>query len=102
VNLALSRAPVVEGVFLWAGKSLLDRVGIKPGEGVSVRLRPAPADLIDMPDDLIAALRASGQEERWESLTPGRRRGLLHQINTAKTAATRERRIAKVLAEMTP
>jgi hypothetical protein len=28
VNLALSRAPVVEGVFLWAGASLLDQLGI--------------------------------------------------------------------------
>lgn len=31
VNLALSRAPVVEGVFLWAGASLLERTGIVPG-----------------------------------------------------------------------
>ncbi len=42
VNLALTRAPVVEGVFLWAGASLLDRTGIAPGQPVEVRLRPPP------------------------------------------------------------
>ncbi len=39
VNLALSRAPVVDGLFLWTGKSLLDRAEIDPGEVFEVRLR---------------------------------------------------------------
>ncbi|NJS40298.1 MAG: hypothetical protein HC783_16275 [Rhodobacteraceae bacterium] len=42
VNLALTRAPVVEGVFLWAGQSLLDRVGLPPVKPSRWRLRPAP------------------------------------------------------------
>ena len=44
INLAPTRAPVIEGVFLWAGQSLLDRIGLAPGEVVEVRLRPAPDD----------------------------------------------------------
>ena len=67
VNLALSRAPVVEGVFLWTGQSLLDRIGIQPGEPVEVRLRPAPDDRVDLDSDIEAALRAGGV---WP---PGRR-----------------------------
>ena len=86
VNLALSRAPVVEGVFLWAGQSLLDRIGIAPGERLEVRLRPAPDDAVDTPDDVAAALRRAGRTGAWEALTPGKRRGLLYQIDTAKTA----------------
>jgi hypothetical protein len=97
VNLALSRAPVVEGVFLWTGKSLLARLAIKPGEALEVRLRKAVSDEVDTPDDVVSALRAAGQAERWNRLTPGRRRGLLHQISTAKTAATRIRRIASIV-----
>jgi Bacteriocin-protection, YdeI or OmpD-Associated/Domain of unknown function (DUF1905) len=98
VNLALTRAPVVEGVFLWTGQSLLERVGIVPGEVLEVRLKPAPDDQVDVPDDVLAALRAAGVMAGWEALTPGRRRGMLHQVNTAKTAVTRAKRIAALVA----
>lgn len=100
VNLAISRVPVVDGVFLWAGQSLLDRVGIRPGEVVEVRLRPAPDDRVDVPDDVAAGLRAGGVTEAWAALTPGRRRGLLYKIDTAKTAPTRAKRIAALVAEL--
>jgi hypothetical protein len=100
VNLAVSRAPVVDGPFLWAGRSLLDRIGIEPGETVEVRLRPAPDDVVDTPDDIAAALFAGGVVARWEALTPGRRRGLLHRIDTARTHATRARRIAALVMEL--
>jgi hypothetical protein len=101
INLALTRAPVVEGVFLWAGQSLLDRVGITPGEPVEVRLRPAPDDRVDTPDDIAAALRASGASAAWDALTPGKRRGLIYQISTAKTDATRSKRIAALIRTLT-
>lgn len=102
VNLALARAPVAEGPFLWAGQSLLDRLGVAPGEVLEVRLRPAPDDRVDTPDDIAAALRAAGQTAAWEALTPGKRRGLLYQIDTAKTAPTRTKRIAALIQTLTP
>lgn len=102
VNLALARAPVVEGPFLWAGQSLLDRLGVAPGELLEVRLRPAPDDRVDTPDDIAAALRAAGMTAAWEALTPGKRRGLLYQIDTAKTAPTRTKRIAALIQTLTP
>jgi hypothetical protein len=100
VNLALSRAPVVEGVFLWAGQSLLDRIGIQPGEPVEVRLRPAPDDRVDLDPDVEAALQAADLTSTWEALTPGKRRGLLYQIGTAKTETTRQKRIAKLISDL--
>jgi hypothetical protein len=100
VNLALSRAPVVEGVFLWAGQSLLDRIGIAPGEPLEVRLRPAPDDAVDLPPDLAAALRRAGLTDTWEALSPGRRRGLLYRIDSARKAATRDKRIAALVADL--
>jgi hypothetical protein len=100
VNLALSRAPVVEGVFLWAGQTLLDRIGIQPGEPIEVRLRPAPDDRVDLDPDVEAALRAAGVLERWDSLTPGKRRGMLYQVAVAKTEPTRQKRIAKLVADL--
>jgi Bacteriocin-protection, YdeI or OmpD-Associated len=97
VNLALTRAPVVDGVFLWAGQSLLDRAGIIPGEQIEVRLRPVPGDLVDVPEDVTAALRQAGLTTRWDALTPGKRRGMLYQVETAKTSATRLKRIAALV-----
>ncbi len=97
VNLALSRAPVIDGVFVWTGKSLLDRIGIDPGGEVEVRLRPAPDDAVDVPDDVTSALHAAGKTAAWDALTPGKQRGLLYQVSTAKRADTRARRIAALV-----
>lgn len=101
VNLALSRAPVVDGVFLWAGASLLDRLGISPGEVLDVRLRPAPDDQVDMPEDVALALRQADLTAVWDGLTAGKRRGLLYQIGTAKTAPTRAKRIDALIKSLT-
>jgi hypothetical protein len=100
VNLALSRAPGVAGVFLWAGQSLMDRTGLGPGEPFEVRLRPAPDDVVDTPPDVAAALSAAGVTATWDALTPGKRRGLLYKIDTAKTAPTRAKRIAALVTEL--
>jgi hypothetical protein len=102
INLALTRAPVVAGAFLWAGQSLMDRIGTRPGERLEVRLRPAADDAVDLPDDVAAALRAQGAWDQWQAITPGKQRGLLYQIGTAKTAATRDKRIANLVRELTP
>jgi hypothetical protein len=99
-NLALSCAPVVEGVFLWTGQSLLDRLSVEPGELLEIRLRPAPADEVDTPDDVMAALRAAGATAAWEALSPGKRRGLIYKVETAKTAPTRLKRIAALVTEV--
>lgn len=102
VNLALARAPVVEGVFLWAGQSLLDRIGLAPGARAEIRLRPAPPDAVETPDDVAQALRQADRTDAWDALTPGKRRGLLYQIGTAKTDATRTKRIAAMIAGLRP
>jgi uncharacterized protein YdeI (YjbR/CyaY-like superfamily) len=75
-------------------------LAIKPGEALEVRLRQAVFGEVDTPDDVVSALRAAGQAERWNRLTAGRRRGLLHQISTARTAATRTRRIASIVFQV--
>jgi uncharacterized protein YdeI (YjbR/CyaY-like superfamily) len=92
---------VVDGPFLWAGQSLLDRLGIAPGEWLEVRLRPAPDDRVDTPDDIATALRAADATAAWQTLTPGKRRGLIYQITTAKTAPTRSKRIAALIQTLT-
>jgi hypothetical protein len=100
VNLAITHAPPVEGAFLWTGRTLLDRIGLAPGDVVEVRLRPAPDTEADTPDDITQALLAHGQMTAWQALTPGRRRGLIYKIDTAKTPQTRAKRIAALVAEL--
>ncbi len=102
VNLAISKAPakVIDTPFLWAGKSLLDRIGLEPGDVFEARLRPAPDDAVDVPRDLLNALRSSGLSERWEKLTPGKKRSALYPIETAKRPETRAKRISKLLAAL--
>lgn len=97
VNLALTRAPVCADVFLWAGQSLLDRAGIRRGEWLEVRLRPAPDDRVDLADDVAAALHAGDVTEAWAGLTPGKQYGLPYQVDTAGTSATRAKRIAALV-----
>jgi hypothetical protein len=102
VNLAITRAPadVIDGPFLWSGKSLMDRTGLKPGQPFEARLRPAPDDAVEVPRDVTLALRSGGALEAWEALTPGKRRGLLHRIETAKRAETRAQRIAALVRDL--
>lgn len=38
--------------------------------------------------------------DRWAALTPGKQRGLIHTVVSAKRAETRAKRIAKVLVEI--
>jgi uncharacterized protein YdeI (YjbR/CyaY-like superfamily) len=53
---------------------------------------------VEVPDDVAAAIRAGGRQAAWDALTPGKRRGLLYQVATAKTAPTRAKRIAALVA----
>lgn len=101
VNLAPARAPVIDGPFLWTGKTLLDAAGIAPGDPVEVRLRPADPDHVDLPADVATALAAAGRSADWAALSPGKRRGLLHRVETAKRAETRAKRIAALVAGLT-
>lgn len=100
VNLALSKAPVIDGVFLWTGKSLLDKIGIDPGERAEVRLRKTDPSDVETPDDVTVALRRADRSAAWDALTPGKKRGLLHQITSAKRSETRAKRIAKLVADL--
>ncbi|MEL6640322.1 MAG: YdeI/OmpD-associated family protein [Pseudomonadota bacterium] len=100
INLALTKSPVMGQVFVYTGKSFLRESGISPGEEVEVRMRPAPDQLVETPEDLVFALRQAEMSDRWAALTPGKRRGLIHTVTTAKRPETRAKRIAKILAEI--
>lgn len=100
VNLALTKAPIVDGVFLWTGKAFLKEVGIAPGESVEIRLKPAPDNAVEVPSDVTNAIRSAGLTDAWDGLTPGKKRGLLHQITSAKRPETRIKRLKALLTDL--
>ncbi|MBD3664616.1 YdeI/OmpD-associated family protein [Sulfitobacter aestuariivivens] len=100
VNLAVTRAPVIETAFLYTGKTFLKEAGIDPGDRVEVRLRAADPNQVDEPPALTTALRSAALTQEWQRLTPGKRRGLIAPINAARSPKTQAARIARVLAEL--
>ena len=96
-NMALTKSPAISGTFIYAGKTILHLARISPGEEIDVRLRKADSNLVEVPNDVMAAMRAAALSDTWSALTPGKQRGLLHNINTAKRPETRAKRIAQLI-----
>jgi hypothetical protein len=98
VNAALTRAPVVDGPFLWAGSGLLRRLRVEPGEPVECVLAPVDPDQVDLPADVEQALHDAGAMDAWDALRPASRRRRLQSVESARRADTRTRRIADLVA----
>jgi hypothetical protein len=97
VNLALTKAPVIDSTFVWAGASLLRRMRLEVGEPVSGSLAPVDPDYVLVPADLADALDQNGQSDVWDALPPTGRRRRLVPIESAGTEATRARRITSLI-----
>jgi hypothetical protein len=79
-------------------KAHRDASGLKAGDAVTVTLvLDAGLRAVDMPEPLQAALEQAGLTEQFEGLAYSKRKEFARQIAEAKTDATRERRIEKVL-----
>jgi hypothetical protein len=84
------------------GRDWLRTADIELGDLVALQLRVDPdPDRVEVPEELAAALAEHPElEHRWESLTPGRRRTLVHPIERARRPDTRARRVRAVLDEL--
>ena len=96
-NMALTKSPAISGTFIYTGKTILRAAEISPGQEVDVRLRKADPDLVDVPNDVVSAIRSNALSDAWSKLTPGKKRGLLHTVETTKRAETRAKRIAQLI-----
>jgi len=100
VNLALTKAPVTEQTFLYAGKDFLKQCDITPGALIDVRLRKADPNIVDTPEDVMLAIGQADRTADWDALTAGKKRGMLHSISTAKRVETRQKRISALLKDL--
>lgn len=75
--------------------------GVRGGERHQVRLEHDTSSRdTPVPDDLAEALTAAGVREAFDALAPSRRKEHVRQVTSAKAAATRERRIEKVVSTL--
>ena len=92
-NLALTKAPIFDGVFLYFGKEKLTETGLNVGEITEFPLRASDPDFVEIPAELQEALISNNAEKLWHELSPGMRRTKLQPILKAKQETTKERHI---------
>lgn len=75
--------------------------GIGGGDPITVEidLDTAPRT-VEVPDDLVAALRDAGVTEAFAALSPSARKAHVTAVETAKAADTRARRVEAVVARV--
>lgn len=100
VNLALTTAPVFAGTFVWAGASLLRRLGLEAGDPVTGHLYPVDPDYVLVPHDVQLALEAAGLGDAWGLMSPASRRRHLVPIDASATPATRARRVHALIESL--
>ena len=99
-NLALTKAPVFDGIFLYFGKEKLNETHLSIGESADFRLRASDPNVVEIPVELKEALRRNDAEKFWNELSPGMRRTQLQPILKAKQATTRDRRIQALIRSL--
>lgn len=99
-NMALTKAPVIDQVFVYTGKRVLQEASVEPGDLIDVRIRMADPDAVHVPEDVALAIRQHEVTAIWMGLSPGKQRGHLHMVTSAKRLETRAARILKLMAAL--
>jgi antitoxin component of MazEF toxin-antitoxin module len=82
-------------------KAHREAAGLKAGDAVSVTLVLVDGPRqVEVPAQLLAALEIAGLAARFEQLAYSKRKEHARQVSEAKTDATRDRRIEKVIAAL--
>lgn len=105
VNLGVNRADVLPDAFAYCGDALLRRLGVRVGDAVQLRLRPADPDAVLVADDVRAALGDAGAWDAFTARRPAEQRRLLQPVEDAAREETRQRRVqalVRALVQPTP
>lgn len=76
--------------------------GIKAGDKINVTLElDTEPRMVEIPAELLAALsKTKGAKAAFDALAPSKRKECVRQVVEAKAQETRERRIAKIIADL--
>jgi hypothetical protein len=75
--------------------------GIKAGDEIDVTLEvDTEPRLVEVPEDLAAALAEAGLREAFEKLSPSARKEHVRQVESAKAAETRMKRIVGIVSKL--
>jgi Bacteriocin-protection, YdeI or OmpD-Associated/Domain of unknown function (DUF1905) len=79
--------------------SVMKEAGVALGDVVEMRFRIADQDHVDVPEALALALQGDeAAQSAWLALTPGKQRMIVQHVLSAKTPATKQRRLDEALA----
>jgi len=87
--------------YLHLSAAFVGELGSAVGDTLDIRFKLEPADLVELPAELTEALSADAEAEAvWQTLTPGKQRGLAYMVGNAKQEVTRRKRAAKLIADL--
>lgn len=98
-----STVAVMDGMFMIPlSKANREAAGVKGGDQVEVTLELDQAPrTVELPEDLAAALEAKpGARAAFDTLAPSMRKEYVRQVESAKAAETRARRIAAIVEKL--
>jgi hypothetical protein len=98
----LAPRPVAGGAkFLTVGSALRRQLKLELGAAVLVEYELSDPDLLEVPQELQAALNLDEDALRfWQQYTTGLRRSLVHYVNSAKSTETKVKRALELTAHM--
>lgn len=75
--------------------------GLSGGDAITVELTLDTASrTVEVPDDLAAALAEAGKHEAFDALSPSARKAHVTNVEGAKAADTRARRVATIVSKL--
>jgi bifunctional DNA-binding transcriptional regulator/antitoxin component of YhaV-PrlF toxin-antitoxin module len=97
-----STVAVMSGKFMIPlSKAHREAAGLKANDKVEVTLElEITPRTVEVPDDLAKALSKAGVRKMFDASAPSKRKEFVRQVEDAKTQETKERRITKIVTEL--
>jgi hypothetical protein len=94
-------APYGEVFLLPVSSEHRQGAGIKAGDSIEVTLAlDIEPRIVEVPDDLAEVLAQAGVQAKFDASSTSVRKEFVRQVTEAKTAETRERRIANIVSKL--
>ncbi|SEE94855.1 YdeI/OmpD-associated family protein [Ruania alba] len=86
-------------IMIGLSKASQSELGVQGGDVVEATIAVDTAErTVDVPPELAEALESAGLRAQFDALAPSRRKEAARQVAEAKAEATKQRRVAKIVA----